>query len=70
MIFYVLDGVDQVLRNGVIEPAFKALSQYVAFPLRMGMILLVAAHGFRLMKGHTQACPVWMWVGWCSRWRW
>lgn len=54
MIFYVLDGVDQVLRNGVIEPAFKALSQYVAFPLRMGMILLVAAHGFRLMKGHTQ----------------
>ncbi|OSZ74159.1 type IV secretion system protein [Hydrogenophaga sp. IBVHS1] len=54
MIFFVLDGVDQLLRQGVIQPAFKALSDFVAFPLRMGMILLVAAHGFRLMKGHTQ----------------
>lgn len=63
MIFFVLDGVDAVLREGVIEPGYRALSGFVATPLRMGMILLVAAHGFRLMKGHIQGLSA-VDVGW------
>lgn len=63
MIFYVLDSIDVVLREGVIQPGYHALSDFVATPLRMGMILLVAAHGFRLMKGHTQGLST-VDIGW------
>jgi len=63
MIFYVLPQMDAVLRDGVIQPGFQALSAFVATPLRMGMVLLVAAHGFRLMKGHTQGLSS-MDIGW------
>ncbi len=54
MIFQVLDRVDSILHDGVIQPAFEAVSDFVAMPLRMGMILLVAAHGYKLLKGNTQ----------------
>lgn len=63
MIFEVLDRVDIVLRDGVIQPAFEALSDFVATPLRMGMILLIAAHGFKLMKGNTQGLST-VDIGW------
>lgn len=63
MIFFVLDKVDLVLQDGVIQPAFEALSGFVATPLRMGMILLIAAHGFKLMKGNTQGLST-VDVGW------
>lgn len=54
MIFEVLDQVDSILHDGVIQPAFEAVSDFVAMPFRMGMILLVAAHGYKLLKGNTQ----------------
>jgi hypothetical protein len=63
VIFFVLDGVDAMLHKGVIEPAYRALSDFVARPLRSGVILLVAAHGFNLMKGHTQNLSM-VDVGW------
>ncbi|MCW5654238.1 type IV secretion system protein [Hydrogenophaga sp.] len=54
MIFFVLDRVDTVLREDVIHVGYEALSDFVAAPLRSGMILLVIAYGFRFMKGNIQ----------------
>lgn len=63
MIFYVLEGVDLALATKVISPGYAALSSFVAAPLRSGMVLLVAVHGFNLMKGHTQGLSA-VDVGW------
>ncbi|WP_439590182.1 type IV secretion system protein [Hydrogenophaga sp.] len=63
MIFYVLEKVDLALATGVITPGYAALSDFVAAPLRSGMALLVAVHGFNLMKGHTQGLSA-VDVGW------
>jgi len=63
VIFYVLEGVDLALVTKVIQPGYDALSSFVAAPLRAGMVLLVAAHGFNLMKGHTQGLSA-VDVGW------
>ncbi|MGE0098066.1 MAG: type IV secretion system protein [Hydrogenophaga sp.] len=63
MIFYVLEGVDLALVTKVIKPGYGALSSFVAAPLRSGMVLLVAVHGFNLMKGHTQGLSA-VDVGW------
>lgn len=63
MIFFVLESVDQVLHEGVIKPGYEALGGFVAGPLRMGVILLVMAHGFNLMKGLTQGLST-VDVGW------
>ncbi len=55
MIFSVLDGLDAALRGGVIQPAYEALSEFVAAPLRSGMVLLTASFGYRMLKGgHPQ----------------
>lgn len=51
MIFSVLDGVDSALKSGVIRPAYEALSDFVAAPLRSGMILLTASFGYKMLKG-------------------
>jgi type IV secretory pathway VirB6-like protein len=51
MIFSVLDGVDAALRSGVIQPAYEALSDLVAGPLRSGMVLLTASFGYKMLKG-------------------
>lgn len=51
MIFSVLDSVDAALQGGVIRPAYEALSNFVAAPLRGGMVLLMASFGYRMMKG-------------------
>ena len=51
MIFSVLDGVDSALKSGVIQPAYEALSDFVAAPLRSGMVLLTASFGYRMLKG-------------------
>ncbi|WP_439517946.1 type IV secretion system protein [Hydrogenophaga sp.] len=63
MIFYVLETVDKALLVDVISPGYSALRDFVAAPLRAGMVLLVAAHGFNLMKGHTQGLSA-VDVGW------
>jgi type IV secretory pathway VirB6-like protein len=63
VIFYVLEKVDLALATGVITPGYAALSDFVAAPLRSGMALLVAVHGFNLMKGHTQGLSA-VDVGW------
>ncbi|MDP3254152.1 MAG: type IV secretion system protein [Hydrogenophaga sp.] len=63
MIFYVLEGVDLALVTRVIQPGYDALSSFVAAPLRAGMVLLMAVHGFNLMKGHTQGLSA-VDVGW------
>ncbi len=52
MIFSVLDAVDVALQGGVIRPAYEALSDLVAAPLRAGMILLTATFGYRMLKGN------------------
>lgn len=53
MIFSVLDSVDSALKSGVIQPAYEALSDFVAGPLRSGMILLTASFGYRMLKGNS-----------------
>lgn len=54
MIFFVLDSLDTAFVEHVVSPAYTVLSSYVKTPLRMGMILLVAVHGFNFMRGRMQ----------------
>ena len=54
MLFDILDTVDTVLRVGVVQGGYQAMSAWAAGPIRSGVILYVTMQGYSLMKGQTQ----------------